>query len=252
GQTVFARCAAGLGWSVRKCREKARPPRYDTASAVAADVERHLSNEPVVARPPSTAYQFQKFVRRHKRAVGVASAVAVALVIGLGIATVAFLRERQARLNEATAERAKQAETIRADAVAGFMKQLLTTTAPELLQQGHQRPVRDLLGSADRLASTALSNAPAAELELRGLISTLYLSEGPSLLDASASFQQLERISQLLPLVPDDKLPVPRDVFRIATATSALWAGRTDTGLSELRSLRTEFGRRMPPAKPFE
>jgi hypothetical protein len=106
-----------------------------------------------------------------------------------------------------------------------------------------------LLGSADRLASNALSNAPAAELELRGLISTLYLSEGPSLLDATACYQQLKRISQLLPLVPDEKLPAPRDVFRISTATSALWAGHNEAGLSELRALRSEFGRRDRPSE---
>ena len=67
------------------------------------------------------------------------------------------------------------------------MDKLLGTTAPELLLQGHQRPVRDLLDAADRLASTALSNAPAAELHLRGLMSLLYLSEGPSLMDSAAA-----------------------------------------------------------------
>src|SRR5262249_53667494 len=117
---------------------------------------------------------------------------------------------------------------------------------------GHQRPVRDLLGSADRLASTALSNAPAAEIELRRLMSTLYLSEGPSLLDAAASYEQLKRISQLLPLVPDDKLIVPKDVFRVSTAASALWAGHSELGLSELRALRSEYGRKTPRAKDLE
>src|SRR5262249_54315600 len=140
-----------LDWIVMKCLEKDRSRRYDTASGVAADLKRYLSNEAVIARPPSTVYRFQKFVRRHNRAVAAASAVTMALLLGLGFATFAFLRERQARLNEAAAVKARQAETIRADGVAGFMKQLLTTTAPELLQQGHQRPVRDLLSSADRL-----------------------------------------------------------------------------------------------------
>jgi hypothetical protein len=167
-----------LDWIVMRCLEKDRTRRYDTASGLAADLKRYLNNEPVVARPPSNTYRLQKFVRRHKRAVAVAGAVATALVLSLSFATFAFLRERQARLNEGVAQKATQAETIRADAVAGFMKQLLTTTAPELLQQGHQRPVRDLLNSADGLASTALSNAPAAEIELRGLISALYGNSG--------------------------------------------------------------------------
>jgi tetratricopeptide (TPR) repeat protein len=234
-----------------KCLEKDRTRRYETASGLAADLTRFLNNEPVVARPPSTAYRFGKFVRRHKRGVIAVGTVALALILGFSFALFAFLRERQARLATIAAEKAKQAETIRADAVGAFMGQLLTTIAPELLQQGHQRPVRELLAAADRLGATALSKAPAAELELRGRISALYLSEGPSLLDAAASHEQLKRINQLLPLVPDDKLPAPRDVFRISAAASALWAGRAE-GLDELQNLRYEFRRRTPPAKDYE
>src|SRR4051794_14714052 len=107
-----------LDWIVMKCLEKDRARRYETATGISADLKRYLQNEPVVARPPSMAYQFQKFVRRHKGAVAAASAVAMALVLGLGFATFAFLRERQARLRQVAAEKAKQAETVRADAVA--------------------------------------------------------------------------------------------------------------------------------------
>ena len=157
---------------VMKCLEKDRARRYETASGVSADLKRYLDNEPVLARPPSLGYRFHKFVRRHKGAVAAATAVAVALILGLGFATFAFLRERQARLRQGIAEKGKQAETVRADAMAEFMRELLSSTAPELLRQGHQRPVRDLLKAADQLASTGLSNAPAAELQLRDLMAS--------------------------------------------------------------------------------
>src|SRR5664280_1335908 len=49
-----------LDWIVRRCREKDRTRRYDTANGLAADLKRHLNNEPVVARPPTAAYKFQK------------------------------------------------------------------------------------------------------------------------------------------------------------------------------------------------
>jgi serine/threonine protein kinase/tetratricopeptide (TPR) repeat protein len=236
-----------LDWIVMKCLEKDRTRRYDTASGLAADLKRYLNNEPVVARPPSSAYRLRKFVRRHKRAVAAVSAVALALVLGLSFATVAFLREREARLNQTAAEKARQAETVRADAVGTFMEKLLGKSAPELLLQGHQRPVRDLLEAADQLASTALSNAPAAELQLRGLMSVLYLSEGPSLMDSAAAHEQMKRITELLPRVPDDKLPVTRDDYRIGAAIISLWAGHTERGLAELQALKEEFRRRTPP-----
>src|SRR5207249_3733580 len=51
-----------LDWIVMKCLEKDRTRRYETANGIAADLRRHLNNEPVVARPPSAAYRFQKAI----------------------------------------------------------------------------------------------------------------------------------------------------------------------------------------------
>jgi serine/threonine protein kinase len=55
-----------LDWIVMKCLEKDRTRRYETANGLALDIERHLRSEPVVARPPSTGYRIQKFVRRNR------------------------------------------------------------------------------------------------------------------------------------------------------------------------------------------
>ena len=68
-----------------KCLEKDRSRRYATANDLAADVKRHLENEPVLARPPSTAYRLQKAWRRNKLAYTAALAVVVALLIGIGV-----------------------------------------------------------------------------------------------------------------------------------------------------------------------
>ena len=85
-----------LDWIVMKCLEKDRNRRYETANGLAMDLRRHLNNEPVVARPPSRLYRFQKMVRRNKLAVSAASAVATALLLGLGLSTWAWLQERKA------------------------------------------------------------------------------------------------------------------------------------------------------------
>lgn len=76
-----------LDWIVMKALEKDRGRRYDGPSALAADVQRHLSGEPVVAAPPSAAYRARKFVRRYRKPVLAGSAVAAALIVGLGLAT---------------------------------------------------------------------------------------------------------------------------------------------------------------------
>ncbi|MCW5560178.1 MAG: serine/threonine protein kinase, partial [Verrucomicrobiae bacterium] len=64
-----------LDWIVMKCLEKDRTRRYETANGLAADLKRHLSHEPVVARPPSTAYKFQKAFRRNKLVFAAGAAV---------------------------------------------------------------------------------------------------------------------------------------------------------------------------------
>ena len=60
---------------VMKCLEKDRSRRYATAQQLAEDLLRYLSHEPVIARPPSVAYRFQKAFRRHRTAFATAAAI---------------------------------------------------------------------------------------------------------------------------------------------------------------------------------
>jgi serine/threonine protein kinase/WD40 repeat protein len=72
-----------LDWIVMKCLEKDRSRRYETANGLAMDIQRHLHNEPVIARPPSRWYEFQKTIWRHK--FGFAAAAVVILVLAAGV-----------------------------------------------------------------------------------------------------------------------------------------------------------------------
>jgi len=97
-----------LDWIVMKCLEKDRARRYDTATALAADLQRHLDSEPVTARPPSNLYRLQKMVGRNKLVFAAGAAVLVALVAGLAASL------WQARRGDANA-RAETRERIRAE-----------------------------------------------------------------------------------------------------------------------------------------
>src|SRR5437588_456004 len=94
-----------LDWIVMKCLEKDRARRYETANGLARDIQRHLDNEPVVARPPSNLYRFRKLVGRNKLAFAATTAVAASLVIGLGVSAWLLLKEREARRRAVAAER---------------------------------------------------------------------------------------------------------------------------------------------------
>lgn len=72
-----------LNWVVMKALEKDRRLRYQAASELAADIRRHLDDQPVWASPPGTMYRARKFVRRNKGYVAAGSAVLAALVAGI-------------------------------------------------------------------------------------------------------------------------------------------------------------------------
>jgi tRNA A-37 threonylcarbamoyl transferase component Bud32/tetratricopeptide (TPR) repeat protein len=86
-----------LDWIVMKCLEKDRTRRYETANGLAADVRRHLNNEPVLACPPSTAYRLQKAFRRNKLLFTAGFAVAGALLFGIVGTTLGLLHARAAK-----------------------------------------------------------------------------------------------------------------------------------------------------------
>jgi serine/threonine protein kinase/WD40 repeat protein len=85
-----------LDWIVMKALEKDRNRRYETTSALAADVQRYLNNEPVLACPPSTWYRVRKAVRRHRSAVVAASFILLTLVAGIIAATWGLIRATDA------------------------------------------------------------------------------------------------------------------------------------------------------------
>ena len=76
------RLRGDLDWIVMKALEKERGRRYSSAEALAADILRHLENEPVLASPPSTIYRLRKFVRRNQLKVLAVSGVLLALLGG--------------------------------------------------------------------------------------------------------------------------------------------------------------------------
>lgn len=85
-----------LEWIVMECLEKDRTHRYDTADALARDIERYLNGEAITARPPSTVYRFRKLVRRKKRVLATVAAVVVAVCV-MGLLGVWFSRVQAKR-----------------------------------------------------------------------------------------------------------------------------------------------------------
>jgi serine/threonine protein kinase len=119
-----------LDWILLKALEKDGARRYPSASEFAADIERHLADEPVTASRTSAIYQVRKFVRRHRVGVAAATAVLVALVAGLALSTLSFLLSERHRME--AEDQAYTATIAAADVLAGSGHQDLA--AQQLLQ----------------------------------------------------------------------------------------------------------------------
>jgi serine/threonine protein kinase/Flp pilus assembly protein TadD len=94
-----------IDWIVMKALAKDRNHRYESASALAADVRRYLNDEPVHAYPPSAHERVRRFARRNKTGLATAGLMATFLVLLVG--SVGWtIRDRAARKEEAERDRA--------------------------------------------------------------------------------------------------------------------------------------------------
>jgi serine/threonine protein kinase/tetratricopeptide (TPR) repeat protein len=214
-----------LDWIVMKCLEKDRARRYDTASALARDVERHLRDEPVEAGPPSAGYRLRKLARKHRKLLGAAGAFTLLLV--LGTVMTAWQAVRVARAERATArerdtavaekERAGEEAAI-ARAVSDFLQEDLLGQADVGRQAGGGRKkdvtVGELLDRAAQGLEGKFKGQEPTEAAIRLTIGRAYLALGKF----PKAQEHLERSLALreAKLGPDDPRTL-RSVLNLAT-----------------------------------
>ncbi|MBI3848903.1 MAG: tetratricopeptide repeat protein [Verrucomicrobia bacterium] len=179
-----------LDWIVMKALEKDRARRYESANGLAMDIQRHLANEPVVARPPSAAYRFQKLVRRNKIAVAATSAVAAALIIGLGVSTWMFLKEKADRQRALASEQ-------RAETVSQFLKDMLKGVGPSVALGRDTKMLQEILDKTAERVGKDLVSQPEVEAELLSTIGTAYFDSG-DYPKAKAMYEQALKLSETL------------------------------------------------------
>jgi serine/threonine protein kinase/tetratricopeptide (TPR) repeat protein len=166
-----------LDWIVMKCLDKDRNRRYETVSALATDIQRYLNDEPIEARSPSVVYCFRKFARRNGALLAAGGAVAIALIIGLGLSTFLFFRERSAvQLAKANEQRAIS-EATKSKTVAQFMTDMLKGVGPSLALGRDTSMLREILDqTAARLHE--LTDQPLVQADLRATLGNVYSDLG--------------------------------------------------------------------------
>jgi eukaryotic-like serine/threonine-protein kinase len=172
-----------LDWITIKALEKDRTRRYGSPSDLAADIQRHLQDQPVLAGPPSASYRAHKFVRRHRFGVGVAVA-AVVLLIGFAT-TMALQARRIAR------------ERDRASRIADFMTKMFTVPDPSEAR-GNSVTARAILDKASNEIKTGLVKDPEEQSELMFTMARTYSSLGLYAVAQGLSASALESRRHLL------------------------------------------------------
>lgn len=157
-----------LDWIVMKALEPQRARRYETASALAADIERFLSHQPIVARPPTTGYRLRKFVRRNRAAVAAASVAVFALAVSAVLATAGMVRAVRA-------ERAAAQEAAAARQVNDFLVDLFQVPKPG---EGNQVTARQLLDRGASRSLADLAQQPQLQGRMMHAIGTAYHALG--------------------------------------------------------------------------
>ena len=152
-----------LDWITMKALEKDRARRYGTPTELAADIDRYLNNEPILARPASRGYRLRKYVRRHR--------VSVAVAVGLVLLLAGFAVIQAVQVRRITRERD------RANRITDFMRRMFKVSDPSEAR-GNSITAREILDKASQEIETGLTNDPETQAQLMKLMGNVYESLG--------------------------------------------------------------------------
>ena len=152
-----------LDWITMRALEKDRARRYATPSNLAADIERYLNDEPIAARPASAGYRLQKYVQRHRVAVGVAT--------GLFLFLVAFGVVESVQVRRVTRERDRAAR------ITQFMTNMFEISDPTE-SHGNSVTAREILDKASNDIHSGLNRDPELQAQMMEVMGNVYMNLG--------------------------------------------------------------------------
>jgi serine/threonine protein kinase len=200
-----------LDWIVMRCLEKDRQRRYETANGLAADIKRHLVNEPVVARPPSQIYRLQKAWRRNRLVYTSGAITMFALMLGIAVTTAALLREHRSFRAMVLAEQKSAAERVRFAILSGDdarTAQALEEAAQKGLPAAKLKFLRGLHLLTSAQARLAVPELKAVrELEPGNVAALGLLATASQMASGRAEYDRLiPELEKAKPVTPEDFL----------------------------------------------
>ena len=204
--------------------------RYESAAALADDLDRYLAGKPVRARPDSAGYRLQKFLARHRLPVTAGTAIVAALAAGLGVA-----------LWQADEARSQAA---RATALNSFVLNLIRTADPNASRETKAADVA-MLRSIEQRIDHDFNGSPEELLQLRITVGDAYKNRG-EMMAARRVFQKA--VDEATPLLLPDDLALltaqvrASDPSLIVSTASGEQLGRAIDALRRLASGNSAAG----------
>ena len=201
-RALVKRLQGDLDWILMKALEKDKERRYGSPAELEADLERHLTNQPVRARPPAVSYRVKKFVRRHRLGVGAAAVVGISVIGGSAAALCQAVRATRAEEQALTeAERATD-EAEAAQRVSDFLVELFASGQGDEKRTGDEISARELVDDGAARIRTELAGQPVIRARLMAALGSIETGRGRFSQAYDLFARALAISEQVLP--PDD------------------------------------------------
>ena len=202
-----------------KCLAKEPERRYQSAATLAEDVERYLAHLPIQARTPSTIYQLQKLIRRHRLPFGLLVALCVtSLAFAVGMSALyARTRSAESREAERRIDAEREAETARA--IKEFLVEDLLAAAKPENTLGRKVTLEEVLASASQRIESAFDEQPEIEASIRSTLGQVYQTLGKY--DAAARHYRVTAATLRQLYGPSDHRVLRAELDVAATLASA-------------------------------
>ncbi len=198
--------------------------RYQNATELIADIQRHRDGLPVKARASTFGYRAQKFLRRNKLAVATGAAAVLVLAFIIGFYTIKLTGERDLA----------QQESLKATAVSNFLTRLFQVADPGQTR-GESVTARELLDQGVERIDSDLKDQPEIRAQLLNVIGGVYYNLG--MYDESAHL--LNRSADLYDSLGGKTLAEVSALHSMANAVDA--AGNSDSALVLFRVALSKF-----------
>lgn len=225
--SLSRRAQGDLGEVVMKAIAPERERRYASVDAFTVDLRAVLESRPVSARPPTPGYLIGRFVHRHRALSAALASVALVMLLATGVS----LRFAWA---EASARAEAEARAAEAQAISGFLTDMLQSADPER-SLGKELRVGELLAPAERSIEASTALAPGARARLLSALAGVHINLG----DAESALAALDS-ADALRIADEDGL---QDSLLSQRATALIASGRSAEALALLDTALSSRGR---------